>query len=105
MVLELDLEPCSGPSGAVSARSARAEGRAVLLRIENVDRDRTVDKRRVCAREHDQRVYAVKCWTVRDVDEMQRHVRCVVRGAPPPAGGRSSDGAVLLRPASEPIRP
>jgi hypothetical protein len=61
----------------VSARSARAEGRPIPLRIEDVDRDRTLDQRRVGARNHDPRVDGVERRPARDVDEMQRRVRCV----------------------------
>jgi hypothetical protein len=46
-----------------------------VLRIEDVDRDRTMDQRRV--REHDQRVDAIERRSARNVDEMQRRVRCV----------------------------
>ena len=56
---------------------ACAEGRPVLLRIEDVDRDGTVDQRRVCAREHDQRVDAIERRSARDVDEMERRARSV----------------------------
>jgi hypothetical protein len=52
----------------VSARNARAEGRAVLLRIGDMDCDLTLNQRRVCAREHDQRVDAVERRPARDVD-------------------------------------
>jgi hypothetical protein len=50
---------------------------ATSERIENVDRDRTVDQRRVGAREHDQRVDAVERRPAGDVDEVQRRVRCL----------------------------
>ena len=54
MVLELDLEPMQRPPRrAERNKRARAEGRPLLLRIEDVGRDRTVDQRRVRAREQD----------------------------------------------------
>ena len=76
-MLELHIEPIQRPSGCGERENrARAEGRPVLLRIEDVDRDRTVDQRRVRARKHDQRVDAVERRLARDVDEVQRRVRC-----------------------------
>ena len=54
MVLELDLEPMQRPAvRSERTKCARPECRPVLPRIEDVDRDRTVDQRRVCMREHD----------------------------------------------------
>lgn len=78
VVLELDLAAMQGPAGRGERnKRARPERRPVLLRIEDVDRDRTLDRRRVYARQHDQRVDAVERRAARDVDEMQRRVRCV----------------------------
>jgi hypothetical protein len=47
------------------------------LRIEDMNCDRTVDQRRMRAREHDQCVDAVERRPARDVDEMQRRARRV----------------------------